>query len=66
MGSETSRPYVRRKAKILPFVPPSFSVTTCREALEVSKTLGARIFWRPGGVVNWMLPELDVAHVLED
>jgi len=39
--------------------------TTCREAVELSKRPGARIFWRPGGVINWMLPELDLAQVLE-
>lgn len=39
---------------------------TCEVAIEISKTVGARIFWRPGGVINWMLPELDVAEIVED
>lgn len=41
-------------------------VTTVKEAIEASKAVGARTFWRPGGVVNWLEPELDVAEVLED
>lgn len=40
-------------------------LVTCREAAELCKKPGARIFWRPNGVVNWMLPELDRAEVLE-
>ena len=39
--------------------------TTCQAAQELSKQPGARIFWRPNDVVNWMLPELDLAQVLE-
>lgn len=39
--------------------------STCREALELSKKIGVRIHWRPHGVENWMLPELDLAQVLE-
>lgn len=45
--------------------PPVVLNTTCQDVLELSKIVGARIFWRPGGVINWMLPELDVAQVLE-
>jgi hypothetical protein len=54
------------KSKIVPFVPPTTMNTTCQEAKALSKPVGARIFWRPGGVVNWMLPELDLAQVLTD
>lgn len=50
----------------IPFRPSTASVTTCREAAALCKKIGVRVFWRPDGVVNWMLPELDVAHVLED
>lgn len=46
--------------------PPITENTTCREATELCRTIGVRIFWRPGSVVNWMLPELDVAQVLTD
>lgn len=46
-------------------VNQSSTTVTCREAVELSKKPGARIFWRPGAVVNWMLPELDAAEVLE-
>lgn len=48
------------------FLASTARITTCREASELSKQSGARIFWRPDGVINWMLPELDVAQVLED
>lgn len=41
-------------------------VTTVKEAIEASKQVGARVFWRPGGVVNWLAPDLDTAEVLED
>jgi hypothetical protein len=40
--------------------------TTCRDAVDKGHEVGARVFWRPGGVVNWTLPELDRAQVLED
>ncbi len=41
------------------------NMTTCERAIELCKQPSARIFWRPGGVVNWMLPELDAAEILE-
>jgi hypothetical protein len=41
------------------------TVTTCREAEVACKQAGSRIHWRPDGAVNWMLPELDAAQVLE-
>jgi hypothetical protein len=47
-------------------VMPKTTTTTCEKARELSKQPGVRIFWRPGGVINWMLPELDAAQVLED
>ena len=53
------------KKPLAPFVPAAFVNTTCRAAVDISKSLGARIFWRPDGVINWMLPELDAAQVLE-
>jgi hypothetical protein len=54
---------VRKKPAPAPIA--ATRTTTCREAVETGKAVGARIFWRPGNVVNWMLPELDVAQILE-
>ncbi len=56
---------MKKPVLVVPNPNPSVMNTTCQEAQELSKTIGARIFWRPGGVVNWMLPELDLAQVLE-
>lgn len=53
------------KKKPAPFLLPCVTKTTCREAREISKAVGARVFWRPNGVVNWHLPELDEAQILE-
>ncbi len=55
----------KKSAKNLQLTNPQTRTITCREAVLLSKQPGARIFWRPGGVVNWMLPELDTAQVLE-
>lgn len=53
-----------KKPFVVPPPEPLTTKVTCREAQELCKTVGVRIFWRPGGVVNWMLPDLDVAEVL--
>jgi hypothetical protein len=55
-----------KKADVIQFPKPTISVTTCREAQALCKQTGVRIFWRPGGIVNWMLPELDPAQILTD
>jgi hypothetical protein len=41
-------------------------LVTCREAVELSKRVGVLVLWRPNGIVNWELPELDVAEVLSE
>ncbi len=55
-----------RKLKLVPTATKdTVRMTTCREASTISKRPGARVFWRPEGVINWMLPELDPAQILE-
>jgi hypothetical protein len=54
-----------KESDVIQFPKPTINVTTCREAVKLSKAPGVRVFWRPGGVVNWMLPELDAAQILE-
>jgi hypothetical protein len=55
-----------KAADAVPFPKQPAGLTTCREAMELNKLPGVRVFWRPGGVVNWMLPELDPAQILTD
>jgi hypothetical protein len=45
---------------------PSKRLTTCQAAAEHGRQVGARIFWRPGGVVNWSLPDYDAAEILDE
>lgn len=54
-----------KNSNLLQFPAPTARTTTCQMAVEICKTPGTRIHWRPNDAVNWMLPELDVAHVLE-
>ena len=55
-----------KSKKALHLVPKSSNpLTTCEHAVMLSKTVGARIFWRPGGIINWMLPGMDPAEIVE-
>lgn len=48
------------------YVPTdNFIETTVGQAREISKQVGARIFWRPNGVINHAAPDSDVAHIVE-
>lgn len=44
---------------------PTITTTTCEAAREISKQPGARIFWRPGGVIDWTMPDYDPTQILE-
>ncbi len=54
-----------RRPKVLQMPSTATRTTTCREAVELSRKVGVCIHWRPNDVVNWMLPELDAAQVME-
>jgi hypothetical protein len=44
--------------------PSRGKLVSCGAAVELSKTVGALILWRPGGHVNWLNAEQDVAEYL--
>lgn len=49
----------------IPPLQPGQQLTTCDRAAELGRTMGARVYWRPNGVINWMLPGMDPAIVVE-
>lgn len=56
-----------RSIHVVPDKTQAFTRTTCREAQETcSTTPGTRVFWRPGGEVNWSAPDSDEAQLLTD
>jgi len=44
--------------------PKHGRLVTCAEAVELCKQVGALIFWRPDGVVNWLDAENNIAEIL--
>jgi hypothetical protein len=45
-------------------MPAHGRLVTCGEALELGRQVGALIFWRPDGHVNWLRPDEDAAEIL--
>ena len=46
--------------------PKHGRLVTCAEAVELGKQVGALIFWRPDGHVNWLRPDEDAAEILSE
>ena len=44
--------------------PKHGRLVTCAEAVELCKQVGALIFWRPNGVINWLNAGNDRAEIL--
>ena len=44
--------------------PKHGKLVTCAEAVELCKQVGALIFWRPNGVINWLNAGNDSAEIL--
>jgi hypothetical protein len=45
-------------------MPAHGRLVTCGEALELGRQVGALIFWRPDGHVNWLGAANDAAEIL--
>jgi hypothetical protein len=45
-------------------LPTHGKEVTCLEAVELGKAVGALIFWRPNGAINWLDAGNDVAEIL--
>lgn len=54
------------RKQVVNHVPVERKFITCGEAVELSKTPGQRIFWRPDNAVNWLRPASDPAEILEN
>jgi hypothetical protein len=50
--------------KPVPALPTHGKLVTCAEALELGKQVGALIFWRPNGAINWLNAGNDTAEIL--